>query len=118
MTQIHPEIDVSRDIEAIDFREEITKLKSPRRPHDIVNVDDSLIRAVLCEGDGKWYVHDYDEFFLHYSGEVVIESDESTIELRDGTGVLVPAGVKHRTNCRKPAVFLVFRHRKTACVVV
>jgi hypothetical protein len=66
------------DIEIIDFEKEIEKLESPRRPHDMVFVDDSLLRAVLCEGEGKWYVHDYDEFFMHYRGEVVIESDTTT----------------------------------------
>jgi len=97
------------DIEAIDLLEEIKQLTSPRRPHDMV---------VLCEGEGKWYIHDYDEFFLHYSGGVVvIESDESTIELGPGTGVLVPAGVRHRTNCQASAIFLIFRHKETACML-
>jgi len=84
------------DIKAIDLEKETKQLTSPRRPHDMVFVGDSLLRAVLCEGEGKWYIHDYDEFFLHYSGGVVvIESDESTIE----------------------AIFLVFRHRETACML-
>ena len=105
------------DIQCIDFEKEVNKLESPRRPHDMVFIDDSLLRAVLCEGKGKWYVHDYDEFFLHYRGEVVIESDNSTIELESGTGILVPAGVRHRTNSEEPAVFLVFRHKQTACML-
>ena len=105
------------DIRLIDFEKEVNKLESPRRPHDMVFIDDSLLRAVLCEGKGKWYVHDYDEFFLYYRGEVVIESDNSTIELKSGTGILVPAGVRHRTNSEEPAVFLVFRHKQTACML-
>ncbi len=105
------------DIRLIDFETEVNKLESPRRPHDMVFIDDSLLRAVLCEGEGKWYVHDYDEFFLHHKGSVVIESGNSTIELRSGTGILVPAGVRHRTNSGEPAVFLVFRHKQTACML-
>ena len=105
------------DIRLIDFEKEVNKLESPRHPHDMVFIDDSLLRAVLCEGKGKWYVHDYDEFFLYYRGEVVIESDNSTIELKSGTGILVPAGVRHRTNSEEPAVFLVFRHKQTACML-
>ncbi|MCL7412634.1 MAG: cupin domain-containing protein [ANME-2 cluster archaeon] len=105
------------DIQLIDFEKEAGKLESPRRPHDMVFVDDSLLRAVLCEGEGKWYVHDYDEFFLHHKGDVVIESDNSAIELKPGTGILVPAGVRHRTNSEDEGVFLVFRHRKTACTL-
>ena len=91
------------------------KLVTPRRPHDMVFVGDSLLRAVLCQGDGKWYVHDHDELFLHYKGDVVVESDNSTIELKPGTCILVPAGVRHRTNSKEKAVFMVFRHRETAC---
>ncbi|MCK4938293.1 MAG: cupin domain-containing protein [Methanosarcinales archaeon] len=105
------------DIQLIDFEKEVQKLESPRRPYDMVFVDDSLLRAVLCQGDGKWYVHDYDEFFLHHKGNVVIESDNSTFELKHGTGILVPAGVRHRTNSKDEGVFLVFRHKKTACTL-
>ncbi|MCD6207993.1 MAG: cupin domain-containing protein [Methanosarcinales archaeon] len=108
---------IYQDLTAIDFAEEMKRLQSPRRPHDMITVGDSVLRAVLCEGEGKWYVHDHDEFFLHYRGEVVIESDRSVIELRPGSGVLVPAGVRHRTNCQGSAVFLVFRHQETACVL-
>lgn len=103
------------DIEAIDFEKETKKLESPRRPHDMVFVGDSLLRAVICKGEGKWYVHDYDEFFQYYRGDVVIESDNSSIELAPGMGILVPAGVRHRTNSQDESVFLVFRHKDTAC---
>jgi mannose-6-phosphate isomerase-like protein (cupin superfamily) len=105
------------DIQRIDFEKEVSKLESPRRPHDVVFIDDSLLRAVLCEGEGKWYIHDFDEFFLHYRGKVVIESDNFTIELESGTGILVPAGVRHRTNSEDTAVFLVFRHKQTECML-
>lgn len=105
------------DIKIIDFEKEIEKLESPRRPHDVVCIDDSLLRAVLCEGEGKWYVHDYDEFFMHYDGKVFIESDTMTVDLSPGRGVLVPAGVRHRTNSNEAAVFLVFRHKQTACML-
>jgi len=105
------------DIQLIDFEKEVNKLESPRRPHDILSIDDSLLRVVLCEGKGKWYVHDYDEFFLYHMGEVIIESDNSAIGLKPGTGILVPAGVRHRNNSEEPAVFLVFRHKQTACIL-
>ncbi len=106
------------DIEVIDFEKEMEKLPSGRRPHDMVTVGDSVLRAVRCEGEGKWYIHDYDEFFLYYKGEVIIESDNSSIILNPGSGVLVPAGVKHRTNSKVKAIFMVFRHKQTACMLV
>jgi mannose-6-phosphate isomerase-like protein (cupin superfamily) len=105
------------DIQAVEFENEMKKLTSPRRPLDIVNVGDSVLRAVICEGEGKWYIHDYDEFFLQYKGDVVVESDNSRCELEPGTGVLVPAGVRHRTNSQEPAVFMVFRNKQTACIL-
>lgn len=105
------------DIQAVEFENEMKKLKSPRRPLDIVNVGDSVLRAVICEGEGKWYIHDYDEFFLYYDGDVVIESDNSTHELRPDRGVLVPAGVRHRTNSKESTIFLVFRNKQTACTL-
>ena len=35
------------DIRRIDFENEVSNLESPRRPHDMVFIDDSLLRAVL-----------------------------------------------------------------------
>ena len=105
------------DIQAVEFENEMKKLKSPRRPLDIVNVGDSVLRAVICEGEGKWYIHDYDEFFLYYKGDVVVESDNSSCKLKPGTGVLVPTGVRHRTNLQEIAIFIVFRHKQTACML-
>lgn len=105
------------DIEIFDFEKEIKKLESPRHPHDIVNIGDSVLRAVLCQGEGKWYVHDYDEFFMYYKGDVIIESDNSSIKLEPNAGVLVPAGVRHRTNSKEAALFLVFRHKLTSCML-
>jgi mannose-6-phosphate isomerase-like protein (cupin superfamily) len=105
------------DIQAVEFEKEMKKLKSPRRPLDIVDVSDSVLRAVICEGEGKWYIHDYDEFFLYYEGDVFIESDNSSCRLKPGTGVLVPAGVRHRTNSQETAIFLVFRNKQTACIL-
>ena len=105
------------DIQAVEFVSEMKKLKSPRRPLDIVNVGDSVLRAVICEGEGKWYIHDYDEFFLYYKGDVVVESDNSRCELKPGRGVLVPAGIRHRTNSQEIAIFLVFRNKQTACIL-
>ncbi len=105
------------DIQAIEFESEMKKLKSPRRPHDIVNVGDSVFRAVICEGEGKWYIHDYDEFFLYYKGDVTVESNNSSCKLKPDTGVLVPAGVRHRTNSKETAIFLVFRHKQTTCTI-
>ncbi len=105
------------DIQAIEFENEIKKLKSPRHPLDIVDIGDSVLRAVICEGEGKWYIHDYDEFFLYYKGDVVVESDNSCYELKPSTSVLVPAGVRHRTNSQETSIFLVFRHKQTACIL-
>ena len=105
------------DIQVVKFENEMKKLKAPRHPLDIVNVGDSVLRAVICEGEGKWYIHDYDEFFLHYQGDVAVESDNSSCKLEPGTGVLVPAGVRHRTNSEGTAIFLVFRNKKTSCIL-
>jgi len=105
------------DIQAFEFENEMKKLKSPRHPLDIVNVGDSVLRAVICKGEGKWYIHDYDEFFLYYKGAVVVESDNSSLNLEQGTGVLVPAGVRHRTNSQETSIFIVFRHKQTACML-
>ncbi len=53
----------------------------------------------------------------NYEGDVVVESDNSSLKLKPGAGVLVPAGVRHRTNSKETAIFLVFRHKQTACML-
>ena len=37
--------------------------------------------------------------------------------IKQGTGVLVPTGVRHRTNSQEIAIFIVFRHKQTACML-
>ncbi len=104
-------------MEVIDFKMELRRLEKPRRPLDVAWVNDSVVRMVACQGEGKWYVHDYDEFFLPCKGEVEIETPHKRTLLARGTGVLVPRGEVHRTNSREPAVFLVIRHRLTQCKI-
>jgi len=47
----------------------------------------------------------------------LIDFEKEVNKLESGTGILVPAGVRHRTNSGEPAVFLVFRHKQTACML-
>jgi mannose-6-phosphate isomerase-like protein (cupin superfamily) len=56
-----------------------------------------VVRLAVMEGDFHWHKHDAeDEFFYVVEGALVIEvENRSSVELRPGQGVTIPAGVMH-----------------------
>jgi mannose-6-phosphate isomerase-like protein (cupin superfamily) len=70
-------------------------------------VNDSLIRMGIFEGDFHWHHHDKeDEFFFVVSGKLLLDLEDKTLELTPGQGFTVPRGVEHRTRAEEKTVVL------------
>jgi mannose-6-phosphate isomerase-like protein (cupin superfamily) len=65
----------------------------------LTQVNDSVVRLGVIEGDFHWHKHDgEDEFFLVLEGKLLIDfEDRETVELTPHQGYTVPRGVVHRT---------------------
>lgn len=89
----------------------------------LCQVNDSVVRLGVMEGEYHWHKHDHDdEFFFVLDGRFLIDlepdADGSTpgrvIELRPREGFVVPKGVVHRTRAPERSVILMV---ETAAIV-
>lgn len=73
----------------------------------LCNVNDSVIRLGVVEGEYHWHKHDHDdEFFYVVEGQLLIDLEGRTVELNPRQGMVVPRGVMHRTRALKRTVML------------
>jgi mannose-6-phosphate isomerase-like protein (cupin superfamily) len=74
---------------------------------NLSQVNDSLIRLGIFEGEFHWHHHDHeDEFFYVVSGKLLLDLKEGTIELQKNQGYTVPKGVEHRTRADEKTIVL------------
>jgi mannose-6-phosphate isomerase-like protein (cupin superfamily) len=73
----------------------------------LVNVNDSVVRLGLLEGEFHFHKHDAeDEMFYVVEGTLLLDVGDETHELSPGQGYVVPKGVVHRTRAPKKVVVL------------
>lgn len=73
----------------------------------LCQVNGSVIRLGVFEGEYHWHKHDADdEFFYVVEGSLLIDLEERTVELAPRQGFVVPKGVMHRTRARQRTVVL------------
>jgi mannose-6-phosphate isomerase-like protein (cupin superfamily) len=92
----------------INVLKEAGKIKKPYTPFPLVNVDGSHVFLGLFEGDYLKHRHPYDEFFYVISGNIEIELDSETVELKAGEGFLVPKRRWHRSKAKNKAIAMLF----------
>lgn len=63
----------------------------------LCEVNGSVVRLGVVEGEYHWHKHDDDdEFFYVLEGELLIDIEGRTIELKTGQGTVIPKGTMHR----------------------
>ena len=73
----------------------------------LCQVNHSVVRLGVVEGDYHWHKHDADdEFFYVVKGRFLIDLEERTVELGPRQGFVVPKGVVHRTRAPERTVIL------------
>ncbi len=73
----------------------------------LCQVNDSVVRLGVVEGEYHWHKHDNDdEFFYVVEGELLIDLEDKTVALRPEQGFVVPKGVTHRTRATERTVML------------
>ncbi|MEO1263970.1 MAG: cupin domain-containing protein [Bacteroidota bacterium] len=73
----------------------------------LTNVNDSVVRLGIVEGEYHWHRHNEDdEFFYIISGRLFIDLEDRTIELGPGQGVTIPKGLLHRPRAPQKTVML------------
>ncbi len=73
----------------------------------LTQVNDSVIRIGIVEGEYHWHKHDNDdEFFYVLEGQLFVDLEDHTIELNPNQGVTISKGITHRTRAPKKTVML------------
>ena len=78
----------------------------------LCQVNDSVVRLGVVEGEYHWHKHDVDdEFFYVVEGQLLIDLEDRTVELDPGQGFVVPRQVVHRTRAPHRTVVLMFENK-------
>ena len=95
-------------LEKIDIPQLVKECKDKWFNQTLTQVNDSVVRIGIVEGEYHWHKHDKDdEFFFVLEGQLLIDLEENkTIELNQGQGVTITKGVMHRPRAPKKTVML------------
>ena len=78
----------------------------------LCEVNDSVIRLGVLQGEYHWHKHDHDdEFFFVLEGRFFIDLETRSVELKPLEGFVVPKGVVHRTRAPQRAIILMAETR-------
>jgi len=94
-------------LERIDVPELVKQTKLKWSNQTLTQVNDSVVRLGIVEGEFHWHKHDNDdEFFFVLEGQLLIDLENKTVELNPGQGVTITKGVMHRPRAPKRTVML------------
>jgi len=88
----------------INFSRKFDKFSDHWSPKVIAEMNDYQFKLVKIKDDFIWHKHeDTDEVFIVIEGEISIQFEDETIDLKSGEMLVVPKGVKHRPHAKKEA---------------
>lgn len=94
-------------LERIDVNEIVKNNKLKWSNQTLTQVNESVVRLGIVEGEFHWHKHDNDdEFFFVLEGQLLIDIEGRTIELNPNQGVTISKGVMHRPRAPKRTVML------------
>ena len=94
-------------LERIDVPELVKQTKVKWSNQTLTQVNDSVVRLGIVEGEFHWHKHDNDdEFFFVLEGQLLIDLENKTVELNPGQGVTITKGMMHRPRALKKTVML------------
>jgi mannose-6-phosphate isomerase-like protein (cupin superfamily) len=96
-----------KPLEVIEERALSDACEHPWYNQTLCQVNDSVVRLGVVEGEYHWHKHDADdEFFYVVEGQLLIDLEDKTITLSPRQGVVIPKGVMHRPRAPQRTVML------------
>jgi mannose-6-phosphate isomerase-like protein (cupin superfamily) len=96
-----------QQLELIDEKSLADAAPSKWYNQTLCQVNASVVRLGVIEGEYHWHKHDDDdEFFYVIEGKLLIDLEGRTIELAPRQGFVVSKGVLHRTRAPQRTVIL------------
>jgi mannose-6-phosphate isomerase-like protein (cupin superfamily) len=102
-------------LEVVDVQPLVDACTHPWYNQTLCQVNDSVVRLGIFQGEYHWHKHDRDdEFFYVIEGRLLIDLPDRLVELAPRQGFVVPRGVVHRTRAPERTVVLMI---ETAAIV-
>jgi mannose-6-phosphate isomerase-like protein (cupin superfamily) len=97
-----------KSLEVIDIPSMVKACKDKWYNQTLCQVNDSVIRLGILQGEYHWHKHDKeDEFFFTLNGKLIVDIEGSeSVELYPQQGYVVPKGVVHKTRAPEKTVVL------------
>lgn len=96
-------------VEVINLADKLSRFADTWSPRIVGELNGQQVKLAKLEGEFVWHHHeDEDELFLVIEGELRMELEDRSLELRPGEMCIVPRGVEHRPVCRVPTSVLLF----------
>ena len=96
-----------KQLELIDVKALAEAVSHKWYNQTLCQVNDSVVRLGVIEGEYHWHKHDNDdEFFFVLDGHFIIDLEDRSVDLQRLEGFVVPKGVLHRTRAPDRAVIL------------
>ena len=94
-------------LQKMDINQMVDNCKDKWFNQTLTQVNDSVVRLGIVEGEYHWHKHENDdEFFFVLDGQLLIDLEDQTIELNPNQGVTITKGIMHRPRAPKKTVIL------------
>ena len=101
-----------KHFEVIDIPKLVKEVKDTWFNQTLTQVNDSVVRVGIVEGEYHWHKHEHDdEFFFVLEGKLFVDLEDKTFELNPGQGVTVTKNVLHRTRAPQKTVMLMVENK-------
>ena len=101
-----------KHFELIDIPQMIKETKDKWFNQTLTEVNNSVVRVGIVEGEYHWHKHENDdEFFFVLEGKLLVDTANRTIELNPGQGVTLTKNVMHRTRAPQKTVMLMVENK-------
>ncbi len=98
-------------LQKIDLPALASSVKDKWYNQTLCQVNDSVVRLGVMQGEYHWHKHDHDdEFFFCLDGEFLVDIGDRTVTLGAHQGFVVPKGVVHRTRAPQRCVILMIEN--------
>ncbi len=101
-----------KPLEVIDISKIIENCTKKWQNLSLCEVNDSVVRLAVIEGEFHWHKHDKeDEFFFVIEGVLLIDLEDSTIKLNPNQCFTIPKSILHRTRAPSRTSILLIENR-------
>jgi mannose-6-phosphate isomerase-like protein (cupin superfamily) len=101
-----------KHFELIDIPQIVNETKEKWFNQTLTEVNGSVIRVGIVEGEYHWHKHgNDDEFFFVLEGKLFVDLEDKSFELNPGQGVTISKNVIHRTRAPKKTVMLMVENK-------